>query len=386
MRHVDEQQPLVDEGLVRLFLEVAAIEGLSGHERGIADHVLRFAHDRGFAATEQSLPDNSTGNVLVQVGEGGERMLTAHLDTVRSTAALVPVRLADRLRSDGTTVLGVDNRAGVAVLLWTLDRIARGELDPAPCTLAFTVREESDLGGSRQLAWPDTVRMAFVLDSSLAPGAYIHRAPGALDFSAELAGRPAHAGIHPEQGRDAVQALMRALARLPWGRLDAETTANVGRVEGGEARNTVPALARAEGEVRSTRVSTVKKRIGAIERALDDACHELGVELRWDCRWGFEPFALPLDAPVCQAAEAALRGAGLTPKPVASSGGSDANALNARGLPAINFGIGARNPHANEEEILLEDLAATARLAGCLVAPERRGRSTVRRTCSQQHK
>ncbi len=357
----------VDEQLIALFLELAAIPGLSGQERAIADTVLRFARERGFAANEQPVPGGTAGNVVITHQGGGERMLTAHLDTARPTDALKPVRLEDRLRSDGSTVLGVDNRVGVATLLWTLERIHRGAIEAGPFSMAFTVREETDLGGSKNLVAPEGVGMVFVLDSALSPGKFIHRAPGARHFLARIHGRPAHAGIHPEQGIDAVQTLARGLSGLPWGRLDRETTANVGTIGGGGATNTVPAEAWADGEVRSFSAAAVDQAIGRVESALAAACVERGARLDFESAWEFEPFVVPLDAPVSRAAVAALSAAGLEPEPVSSSGGSDANALNARGLPALNFGIGARNPHSNEEEILYEDLAATARLAEHLV-------------------
>jgi tripeptide aminopeptidase len=356
--------------LVELFLELAGIDGLSGRERAVADHVIDRLGQLGYEVNEQPVSGSDCGNLLCRVAGGGRILLTAHLDTARPTGAVRPQVRADRITSDGTTPLGVDNRVGVALLVHLLERVAANDIQVEPFTVAFTVREETDLAGSRTLDPGREIDRAVVLDSSLRPGHYIHAAPGARSWVARITGRPAHAGLAPERGVSAIEVAAAALRDIPQGRLDDATTANVGLIRGGSSVNTVPAEVALEGEVRSSeplRAMSVLEQIGGCIRR---AAAARGARFELDARWDFEPFTLPLDAPVCRHVEAALRRAGLEPRPVISSGGSDANSLNAKGIPAVNIGVGAQNPHSDDEFILLEDLAAAARIAAALVAAE----------------
>ncbi|NJN63679.1 MAG: M20/M25/M40 family metallo-hydrolase [Acidobacteria bacterium] len=184
-----------------------------------------------------------------------------------------------------------------------------------------------------------------------------------------MRGRSAHAGIAPEKGIDAIRVLACIVASLELGRYDAETTANIGVIRGGSSVNTVPEHAVAEGEVRSMRRETVGELLDHFVRVAVREAEVASALVSVRAAWDFEPFALPIDHLVCQRAEYALRRIGLDPRPTASAGGSDANSFNARGLPAVNFGVGAQNPHANDEFVLIEDLEKGADLALALVTP-----------------
>lgn len=357
------------EALIETFLDLAKIEGLSGDEGRIAARIKERLHGLGFEVVEEPpVTGGRQGNLLVRVGGGGETLLSSHLDTARSTADLRPSVRPDRIVSDGTTVLGVDNRLGVSLLVHTLERVARERLSVAPFTCAFLVREETDLAGSRTLAIDPRWREAFILDSSLRPGHFIHRAPGAQSFRLEIHGRSAHAGIAPEKGIDAIRVLAGIIDSFDLGRVDSETTANVGVIRGGSAINTVADRAIAEGEVRSMRRTAVADLIARFADIAEERTRLAGARHAFVANWDFEPFELPLDHAVCGRALSALRRIGLEPKPTASGGGSDANSYNARGLPAVNFGIGAQNPHADDEFVLLEDMEKGADLALALVA------------------
>lgn len=357
--------------LVDLFLEIARIEGLSGAENDVADFVTRFLERLGLTVErEEPVEGGRCGNVVCRVAGGGARVLGAHLDTARSTAALSPIVGDDRITSDGTTVLGVDNRVGVAVLLHVAERVVRESLPTPGFTLAFTVREETDLAGSTTLALDDAWREAFVFDSSLRPGAFIRAAYGARFFRAAIRGRPAHAGLAPETGIDAIGVAARAVAALRTGRVGNDTTCNVGLIRGGSSVNTVPEHVELEGEVRSSTREGVDAHLSEVHGVFEREANAAGARLEWEARWDFEPFTLPEDSPICVAASQAIARGGLTPTSVVSTGGSDASVYNARGLSAVNLGIGAQNPHANEEFVLLEDLEAAARIALGLVARE----------------
>jgi tripeptide aminopeptidase len=361
--------PVVDSRLVDLFLELAAVDGASGEERAVADRIVSFLARLGFPAREEPPPRGrgAAGNVTCQVGRGGEVLLFAHMDTARPTRGLRPRVLDDRICSDGTTMLGADNRAGVAILLRTLERIALEGIETPGFHVAFTVCEETSLSGSRTLPIPERAAMGIAFDSSLRPGAFIHGSHGARTFTVAVEGRAAHAGLAPEQGVNAVAVAAEAIAALPLGRLDEHTTANIGSIHGGTAVNVVPEVAVVEGEVRSLSPDRIDEVLGQVHRAFLDAAELAGAGVKLSTRWAFQPFEIDLDAPVCRRLTAALERVGLTPRPTISAGGSDANSLNGRGLPSVNVGIGAQRPHANEEFILLEDLQRGAEIAMALV-------------------
>jgi tripeptide aminopeptidase len=356
------------ERLIQLMLEMAAIEGLSGEEGPVAAAVSRHLRELGFEVDEEpAVEGGAQGNLVCRIDGGGKLVLACHLDTARSTAGLRPIVHADRLTSDGSTVLGVDNRAGLAVLLRLAEAVSRQEVRAAPFSLAFTVREETDLAGSRSLEIDPAWQRGFVFDSSLRPGKYIHGSYGAKRFEAWIEGRAAHAGIAPERGVDAIRIAAEAISRMRLGRLDAQTTANIGRIRGGGAINTVPDEVRLLGEVRALTEARVDQVIGQLVALCEQAADRAGGCVTCESAWDFHPFELAPNSPPCRELEQAIVAAGLEPEPVFSSGGSDANWLNARGLPTLNIGIGAQNPHSNDEMILLEDLAAAADIAVALV-------------------
>ena len=356
--------------LVDLFLDLAAIDALSLQERPVADFIIDWCRRRGLSVCEDdsgTAIGGSAGNLIIPIGDGGDMVLLAHMDTARPTTALRPLVQGDRITSDGTTILGADNRAGIAVLLNALDRLLVSGPPDRGFTLAFTICEESTLDGSRRIALDERIRMGVVFDSALPPGNFIARSYGAQRFRARLTGRPAHAGIAPETGIDAIATAARAVARLRLGRLDDTTTANVGRFAGGSAVNVVPELAEVEGEVRALEAERVTAVVGDIEAAFREEAAGAGAGLKWSADWDFHPYRIDERAPVYSRVRAALAGTGLDPTPAVSPGGSDANSLNARGIPTINLGIGARNPHANDEYILIDDLRRSAEVALALM-------------------
>lgn len=360
-----------DERLIELFSDLVRIDGVSGRERPVADYArgvlerlgLRVEEDRAGGGSAAAAAEGAvTGNLLCPVAGGGDLAVVAHLDTVLPTAGLEPVVGTGRITGRGAPILGADNRAGVAAILWAVERlVAAGE--PPAFTAAFTIREETDLAGARGIGLPDLVAMAVVFDSSLRPGHFIRRAYGARRFRAEVRGRAAHAAIAPEKGVHAIQAAARALAELPSGRVGRDTTVNAGLVRGGAAVNVVPDRCVVEGEIRSLSRAEVDRWTAGVESSFRRTADASGAGLAFEAEWEFEPYELPEDAPVCRRVAAALERLGYEPRAATSPGGSDANALNARGLPAVNVGIGAQNPHAEDEFILLEDLTAAGALA-----------------------
>ncbi len=356
----------IDRRLIETFLAVAAIDGLSGNERGVADFIAARLAELGLSLHEDEAAKaggGNCGNLVARAGDGGEIVLLAHMDTARSTAGMRPILQTDRITSDGTTVLGVDDRAGVAALLYAAERVMAMRGSTARFSLAFTICEETTLAGSRHLAIDPRWRHGFVFDSSQRPGRFIAGSYGCKRSLAVVHGRAAHSGIAPERGIDAVRVLAAAISALKLGRVDAETTANIGLIRGGSALNVVPERAEAESEIRATTAARVEQLDAEFRSAFERAASLAGATVDYQSHWEFEPYRHDPDSTIYQRTAAMLQAAGLTPEPYVTPGGSDANALNARGLAAMNLGIGSQNPHGNDEFILLEDLAAAASMA-----------------------
>jgi len=355
-----------NQNLINSFIEAARIEGLSGNEKSVASFLkssftslnLNFYEDNSRLKTE-----SNTGNIICKFGNGGDFLLSCHMDTARSTGNMKPIMLEDRITSDGSTVLGVDNRVGVTIFLELAKKIIHEKLPHKDFTLAFTTCEETTLGGSLNLEIDTNIKRAFVFDSYMSPGKYIASSVGAAGFKIKVIGKAAHSGIAPEKGINALTITAEALTKIKFGKIDADTTCNVGIIRGGTATNVVPDLIELEGEVRSKENNSVEKYVEEIKHVFEvvSAKHNGNVEFSW--YWDFMPFNLSDNNKVIHDIEEAIGKTNLTPERVLSYGGSDANSYNGRGLEAVNIGIGAQNPHSNSEFILLEDLDKAFQIA-----------------------
>jgi tripeptide aminopeptidase len=352
--------------LVNLFLDTAKIDSLSGSEKPIAEHVKTFLHKYNYDPSEDNSKKNTnsnTGNLICTIGNGGDFVLTAHMDTARSTANLKPIVQEDRIVSSGDTVLGVDNRAGVATLLFMLEKIASEKIAVKDFTVAFTTCEETTLFGSKYLELDDKINYGFVFDSGYRPGNFINSACGALGFKIKVLGKASHSGIAPEKGINSLQIASRAISNLPLGRIDDESTMNIGILNCGSAVNVIPEIAELDGEIRSFDVKKVQKYFDVTLEIFNKEAEAIGGKIEVDSFWDFKPFTVPESSFAYRKIVKVLEKVGLKPTPRISLGGSDANSLNEKGIESINLGIGAQNPHSNDEFIFIEDLVKSADIA-----------------------
>jgi tripeptide aminopeptidase len=285
------------------------------------------------------------------------------MDTVPVSGPIEPVVEDGVVRNGANTILGADDKAAVAVLL-EATRVLLAERRPhAGIELLFTVREETGLDGAK--AFDHTrlrARMGFVYDYSGPVGDVVSAAPSGRKIDVVFRGRPAHAGINPEEGRSAIYAAAKAVADLRLGRIDDETTANVGRIEGGTARNVVPEICTVAAEARSR---DEKKLADLVAEMLDSFAFAAGVaecEVETNVEESYRAYRLRPDEPVFALALTALERAGFTPRPVEVGGGADANVFNARGLACVNLANGMAHVHTAEEEIAVADLDAMLRV------------------------
>jgi tripeptide aminopeptidase len=355
--------------LLRTFKELAAIYGPSKRERDVADYILNrldglwpLAEDGAGDAL-----DGDAGNILVKIdGTGEPILLSAHMDTVEPCVGVKPRVKNGYVVSKGDTILGADNRAAAAVLL-ELAEIA-GDLDERrPIEILFTVAEEIGLQGAKHADYgPVISKMAFVIDASEPPGYAVNAAPGSELVKATFRGRAAHAGIEPEKGINAIQMAASAVAAMKLGRIDYETTANIGLISGGRAANIVSDAAQIEGEVRSHDAAKLAAQVAHVTEVANKAAADFGGDVNMAWEKVYSSYRLGEDSGPVALFSRAARAVGLEPKLVAGGGGSDANVFNERGIPAVVLGCGMEKPHTTEERIAVASLNKMAELATAL--------------------
>jgi len=340
-----------------VFLELAAIPSPSGAEEPVAAYVRGYLASLGLDSDE-----DEAGNLLAGLdprAEGEPIFLCAHMDTVPPSAPIEPVVEDGLVRNAAGTILGADNKASVAVLL-EATRLLLAEGRPhAGVELLFTTREETGLEGAKEFDSSRLrARVGFVYDYSGRVGDVVVSAPSGRSIDVVFTGRPAHAGINPEDGRSAVVAAAKAVADLRLGRLDAETTANVGRVEGGSARNVVPARCTLAVEARSRDERKLTELVHEMVDCFSFAAAVAECEVETTVEEKYPGYRLTADDRALLLAKVALERAGFEPRDVAVGGGADTNVFVAAGLSCVNMANGMQKVHTAEEEIAVTDLEA----------------------------
>lgn len=352
--------------IINLFLTLAKIEGQSGNERDVSNFIRMYLSKFNltpFEDTANQIDGGNSGNLICEINGGGNFVLLSHMDTARPTRDLVPVVLDGKIKSDGTTILGADNRAGITAILYALTKSFENSRSIKPFTIAFTICEETSLSGSKNLSLSENIKMGFVFDSHLDPGNFIIKSPGAMMIKIKVKGKAAHSGIEPEKGINAIEIAARAISKIKQGRIDEETTLNFGKISGGEGTNVVPQLVLIEGEIRSFDLKKVEYQYNSIVEIFKSEAQSFNGEVELEYHWDFKPYEINPEWGVYKKIKNAIKNVGLEPKESISFGGSDANSLNEKGIQSVNIGIGAKNPHSNQEFILIEDLVLASKIA-----------------------
>ena len=351
------------------FVRLCEIPSPSRRERAVADFVaaeigLEVAEDDSASQTGAD-----AGNLYARVPgpEGASTILfCAHLDTVPLTGPIEVEESEGRYSNRFDAILGADNKAAVAAFLGVARRFAADP--PVGLEFLFTTCEEVALAGAKAF---DRGRLradyGFVFDHASPIGELIVAAPSYYRVEAELHGRAAHAGIRPEDGRSAIVAAARALERMELGRLDAETTANVGRIEGGTASNVVAERCRIELEARSVDPEKASRVVERMVDTLADAASDSECDVETHIEEQFRAYRMPRSASPVATAASALEALGIEPQYVTTGGGSDANVFNAAGLPCLNVANGTAHNHEPDEFVTVEALESAFDVALTLV-------------------
>jgi tripeptide aminopeptidase len=348
-----------------LFLDLAAMPSPPGEERSVADRVAGELRGLGLEVEEDDAGralGSSTGNLysrLEPTAEGTPLFLCAHLDTVPPTAAIEPVVEDGVVRNAGGTILGADNKSAVAVMVEAARRLVEERRPHAGLELVFTPKEEVGLRGAQAFDCGRlAARLGYVYDQAGPIGEVILGAPYSSIMEVTFVGRAAHAGMAPEDGRSAIAAAGRAVADMRLGRLDEETTANVGTIQGGVARNIVPERCSFSAEARSHDDRKLAEVVQEMLEACTFAASLTGCEVETRVEPGFRGYRFRREDEPVRLARGALERTGHEPSYSLSGGGADANVFNTRGLGCVNLANGMAQIHSPDEHIAVADLEA----------------------------
>lgn len=362
-------------GLLDLFLEICAMPSPSGQERAVADRVGAYLTELGLEWDEDDAAarlDGNAGNIYCRLpgtnGGGSPIFLCAHIDTVPPEAPIEPVVEDGVVRSAARTILGSDNKAAVVVMLEATRQILAENRPHAGVELVFTPQEEVGLQGAGAFDHTRLVaRTGFVYDQGAPIGEIVLGSPHGRLLDFRFHGRAAHAGMTPEEGRSAIAAASRAIADFRLGRIDEETSANVGLISGGTARNVVPEWCSFQAEVRSHDERKVTELVREMLETAGFAASLAECEVESEVRPSFPGYRFRESDPPVQLAATALRRAGFEPSYALSGGGADANVFNARGLTCVNLANGMAEIHTPDEHIAVADLDAMVEVTLALV-------------------
>jgi tripeptide aminopeptidase len=318
-----------------------------------------------------SLAGSNAGNLLARLPGSGSHsiLICAHLDTVPLAAPVEPVVVNGGWENANDAILGADNKAAVAVALELARRLTRApEPSEVGVELLFTVCEEVALRGAKAFdATLLTSRFGYVFDHASPIGEVVLSSPTYYRVVADVHGRAAHAGIRPEAGRSAIAAAARGIAAMRLGRLDAETTANVGTISGGTNANVVPEHCHVEAEARSLDRARAESVATEMVDRLQEAADASECDLDVTVERMFDGYRTRPREPEVVLAERALTSCGYDPKHIATGGGSDANALQSVGFPCTNLANGTERNHEPGERVSVDALEGMLEVAIALV-------------------
>jgi len=345
------------------FLTLVTTDTQTKREGRMADLLQSRLEAMGFSVQRDDAGERiggETGNLIARrKGTSGSAplLLCAHMDRVSPGTGIKPQIKDGVITSDGTTILGADDAAGLTAILEGIQRAIDEGVPMPDIEVVFTIAEEGGLNGSKNLDFSLlTAREAYIIDSSTPVGSIINQAPAQTKVTYRVIGKAAHGGVEPEKGINALVVAAHALTRMKLGRIDEETTANLGLAQGGKATNVVMETFEMKGDVRSLVTEKMEAQIRHMTEVFERTAAEFGARVEADIQFAYGPVNLKPDHVVLQRASAAIRRAGLSPSLRATGGGSDANIFNTKGIPACNLGTGYRGAHSLNESIEVAEL------------------------------
>ena len=363
--------------LIQEFMELVRIDSETRNERQIADVLTKKFNALGLEVIEddsQERTGHGAGNLFItwpadNSAEAPKLLFTCHMDTVVPGQGIKPTLGEDGwITSDGSTILGADDKAGLAALFEAIRVIQEQKLPHGQIQFVITVGEESGLLGARAMdpKYLDA-DMGYALDSNGELGAIAVAAPTQAKVTMQIFGKSAHAGVNPEDGISAIQVASKAIAAMKLGRIDSETTANIGKFAGGGPTNIVCDHVQLDAEARSIVQEKVDLQVAQMREALETTVREYGAECEFRSEVIYPAFSFNENDAVVQLASRAISSIGLTPRLFHSGGGSDANVFNGLKVPTVNLAIGYEHIHTTKERIKAQDIVKAAEIVLAIV-------------------
>ena len=366
------------ERIKNLLLELVRIDSHSREEREVAQRIKSYCEELGaevFIDDAGERVGGNTGNVIARfpgtIPQAEAVMMSAHMDTVVPGKGVKPVVEGDIIRSDGTTVLGGDDKSGCSVIIETIRTLQERNIPHAPIDAVFSICEEVGLLGAKHMDLSKVrAKYGIVFDSD-DPGFLFTKGPSANHLEFEIYGLESHAGVAPEEGISAIRIAAEAIAGMKLGRIDEETTANIGIIRGGEATNIITNYVYLKGEARSLDDAKLEAQCRHMVECFGEAAGRYEVTVaghttrgRAEARVEREYYAMDVsdDSRVVRLVKGAASRLGLSVETMASGGGCDANIFNRRGIECANLGTGMRAIHTVKEWLDVKDMYASANM------------------------
>lgn len=363
------------ERLLDEFLELVQIDSETKHESEICEVLKGKFSALGVDVIEddaKEITGHGAGNLICTLhGSNSEKdplYFTSHMDTVVPGKGIKPSIVDDKVVTDGTTILGADDKAGIAAMLEAIKILKEKQLKHGTIQFIITVGEESGLVGAKALNPKHLLaKYGYALDSDGEVGTIIVAAPTQAKVKATLKGKTAHAGVAPEKGISAITIASKAIAKMPLGRIDEETTANIGSFQGGSQTNIVCDHVDILAEARSLVPGKMEKQVQKMKEAFETAAKDMGGEAEVTIEIMYPGFKFAEGDHVVEIAKKAINNIGRKPNLVKSGGGSDGNVIGGFGIPTVTLGVGYEDIHTTNEKMPIKELVKTAEMIVAII-------------------
>jgi len=355
------------ERMVNEFIELVKIDSLTRQERQMADALKKKLEDMGIDVYEDGAGEKIGGNAgnLICTIKGNKDvpaiLLMAHMDTVVPGIGKKPIIEGNYIKTDGTTVLGGDDVAGIESILEAVRVIKEDGISHGDIQIVFSVAEEGGLWGAKNLDYSRIyAKYGFVLDGGGVIGSVAVTAPSQNHIDVIVKGKAAHAGMNPEDGINAIKIASEAISKMNLGRIDEETTANIGIISGGLATNIVCDTVKIKGEARSLNEEKLRKQTEHMKQCFEEAAARLGGTIEFIAEKAYPSYSIKEDDNILNILRKAAKNAQLELVLEATGGGSDTNIINGKGIQAVDLSVGMDRVHSVEEQICIDDLVKIA--------------------------
>lgn len=351
--------------LVQTLIDLIKIDSLSGQEKNIAKELLNRLKKLGCHVSLDNY-----GNVIARLdGIGKPLLLNAHVDTVEPGKNIKPKVKGDKITSDGSTVLGSDPKAGISVILEIIQSLKEDGKKHLPLEIVFTREEETTFGGALNLDLKQIkAKQGVILDGDEEVFNIFISSPTLFTIDAEIVGKGAHAGVEPEKGISAIKIAAEVINRLQLGRIDTETTVNIGLINGGSARNAVPEKVTLAGEIRSRNKKKLDNLVKNCKQTFTKVVKKYpGAKVNLKLNKDFEGFKLDKNHQMVSLVSKTMKGMGITPILKDSGGGSDANIFHQRGISVVVIGVGYWEAHSTREYLVISQMVQAAKVCEKLI-------------------